>query len=233
VRSKIPSRSTLSEPSLFLPSEVTYGSFLIYSPKGIAPTSVDSRRVTYAIKQDGSSSTAGKPMIDYAAARLKALIGGSVLQGFLGPDVLLIPAPRSVPLLPHALWPGKRICEALVGLGLGADVACVLRRHTPVAKSSWAAHGDRTPPMGHYETIDVDKKLIPQTAPAIVVVDDVITKGSMAIACAARVREAFPRADVRWFAMVRTKGLIPDVDRLVEPFVGTIKFANGKAIRGD
>jgi hypothetical protein len=36
--------------------------------------------------------------------------------------------------------------------------------------------------------------------------------------------EVFPSADIRVFALVRTMGLVPDVERLVEPAVGVIEL---------
>jgi hypothetical protein len=36
--------------------------------------------------------------------------------------------------------------------------------------------------------------------------------------------EVFPGVDIRVFALVRTMGLVPDVERLVEPAVGVIEL---------
>jgi hypothetical protein len=39
------------------------------------------------------------------------------LKNYLGPDEVLVPAPRSSPIKAGALWPALRICEALVAAG--------------------------------------------------------------------------------------------------------------------
>jgi hypothetical protein len=62
-------------------------------------------------------------IIALAAQRIHERWGSLGIEDFLGPDVLLVPAPRSAPLIdPRALWPGRRICEELVGRGLAAEI---------------------------------------------------------------------------------------------------------------
>jgi len=62
-------------------------------------------------------------------------------------------------------------------------------------------------------------------------VDDVITKGRTLLAAAIRVREAFPGAQVRAFALVRTMGLVPDIGRLLAPCKGVISWVGNDAHR--
>jgi len=59
---------------------------------------------------------------------------------------------------------------------------------------------------------------------AALLVDDIVTKGSTLVGAASRLQEAFPGLGVRGFALVRTRGLIEEVEALVEPCVGTIRF---------
>jgi hypothetical protein len=56
----------------------------------------------------------------------------------------------------------------------------------------------------------------------ITLVDDVLTRGRTSYAAARRVHEAFPEAEIRLFAIIRTQGLIPDINALVDPSVGRI-----------
>lgn len=73
----------------------------------------------------------------------------------------------------------------------------------------------------------------PLARPArIAVVDDIVTKGATLLAAASLVKFIFPDADVRVFAMLRTMGLQPEVERIVEPCVGTIHLTDwGEADR--
>jgi predicted amidophosphoribosyltransferase len=65
----------------------------------------------------------------------------------------------------------------------------------------------------------------------ITIVDDVVTKGATLLAGASLLREAFPDTEVRVFALVRTRGLVSEIDRIVDPVVGTIRNRCGGADR--
>jgi adenine/guanine phosphoribosyltransferase-like PRPP-binding protein len=58
----------------------------------------------------------------------------------------------------------------------------------------------------------------------IVLVDDFITKGTTLYAAASVLADAVPGSEVRCFALVRTKGLVPDVDAIVEPMEGELRY---------
>lgn len=57
---------------------------------------------------------------------------------------------------------------------------------------------------------------------SITLVDDVLTKGSTTVACANLLQAHFPAATIRIFAMLRTQGLIDEIEKIVDPSVGTI-----------
>ena len=65
----------------------------------------------------------------------------------------------------------------------------------------------------------------------MVLIDDVITKGRTLLAAAARLREAFPETEIRAFALLRTMGFIPGVQRLLDPCTGEIRWNAGDAHR--
>jgi pyrimidine operon attenuation protein/uracil phosphoribosyltransferase len=65
----------------------------------------------------------------------------------------------------------------------------------------------------------------------MVLIDDVITKGRTILAAAARLHEAFPGADIRAFALVRTMGLLADVAGPLGPCQGVVRWAGGDAWR--
>lgn len=209
-------------PSLL--SEVRFGAFLVYSPRGSSEVSQRSRGWRDAIKYDRP------PGIAHAVDRLAAEFAATELAEVLGPDVTLIPAPKSSPLVEGALWPARRIADELVKRKLGRDMIPCVRRRERVPKSAFAEIGERPSPKAHLESLAVETVL---ARPArITVVDDVLTKGATLLAVASLVREVFPEADVRVFAMLRTMGLQPDVERILDPCVGTIRLtAWGEADR--
>jgi hypothetical protein len=57
------------------------------------------------------------------------------------------------------------------------------------------------------------------------------TKGRTLLAAAARLQDAFPAAEIRAFAMLRTMGFVQGVDHLLDPCVGEIRWSEGDAYR--
>jgi len=61
----------------------------------------------------------------------------------------------------------------------------------------------------------------------LLLVDDFVTKGATLLAAASLLKEAFPGAEVQGFALVRTMGLVSDVESIVAPCLGTIRLLRG------
>jgi predicted amidophosphoribosyltransferase len=117
----------------------------------------------------------------------------------------------------------------LVAEGLGQHVWPGIRRVRRVCKSATAAPGSRPTVGNHYDSFAIESA---STAPChLMLVDDVVTKGRTLLAAAARLQEAFPAAEIRAFALLRTMGLIQGVDRLLDPCIGEIKWRRGDAHR--
>jgi len=159
------------------------------------------------------------------------LVRGNVALRKFVDEAVLVPCPRSAPLVrPDALWPGRAIAAALVGAGVGSEVQLLLRRTKAVPKSAFQGVGGRPNAETHFDTIKAERGLL--TSPArIVVVDDFVTKGNTLLAVVSRAKEAFPDSEVTAFALVRTLGLQPDVERIVEPCFGRIRDVGGEADR--
>ncbi len=96
----------------------------------------------------------------------------------------------------------------------------LLERVIAVPKSAFAAKGERTTPLRHYETMAVVRPL-GASPRRITVVEDVVTKGAALLAAASLLQEAFPEAEVRAFALVRTL-YSEHFQAIVDPVVGRI-----------
>jgi hypoxanthine phosphoribosyltransferase len=81
----------------------------------------------------------------------------------------------------------------------------------------------------HYHSFAIEGTTAPP--PQVVLVDDVVTKGRTLFAAAARLQDAFPATEIRAFALLRTMGLVPGVDQLLDPCVGEIRWWAGDAHR--
>lgn len=206
------------QPSLL--SEIRFGAFLQYSPRGESDTSRKSRSWRDNVKRDLPGAIAR--VVDELLRREEA----RELRDELFVDgVVLVPTPRSAPLRPGALWPGRRICEELRTKGLGKAVLACLERKTAVQKSAFAARGERPTPLTHFESLRATGELLP--ASRLLLVDDFVTKGATLLAAASLLKATYPRADVTCFALVRTMGFVSEVDRIVAPCVGTIRLSSG------
>jgi adenine/guanine phosphoribosyltransferase-like PRPP-binding protein len=127
------------------------------------------------------------------------------------------------------LWVARRLALALVETGLAREVWTGLKRVSSVERSSSAWMWERPTVLQHYQSF----RVIPssQAATTILLIDDVITKGRTLAAAAIRLQEAFPKADIRAFALIRTMGFVLDIPRLLEPCQGVIHWNGEDAYR--
>ncbi len=152
-----------------------------------------------------------------------------LFAGFFGATDVLVPVPGSAPRGAGTLWVAEHLAAALVREGLGRTAWTGLHRVRAVRKSATAGAGERPTVFSHYESFEMQPSL---PAPdAIVLIDDIVTKGRTLLAAATRVHEAFPRAQIRAFALVRTMGLVPSVAQLLDPCRGEIRWKAGDAQR--
>jgi phosphoribosylpyrophosphate synthetase len=210
-------------------SEVRFGSFLVYAPRGTSEVSSRAKQFVRALKEERLIYAPPQSPSDYAARRLAEERPVILLESIFAGAPLLVPVPRSSLPVQGGIWPALNIAEALVRHGIGAAVLPCLKRVTAVPKSAFAAAGTRPKPMEHYESIEAVKMVTDRQS--LCLVDDVITKGATLLAAASRLQETFPQATVTAFALVRTLGFVENIEHIVEPAVGTITLRGDEAFR--
>ena len=203
---------------------VTYASCYVYSPTGAGAVSERSRTLRALLK----SRDAGF-MRKYALRVRQQARDSPLLAGFFEAADVLVPVPGSAPCPAGRLCAAEHLSIELINAGLGGAAWSGLRRVHPVRKSATAAPGDRPTVILHYESFVVERASM--SPERIVLIDDVVTKGRTLLAAASRVQEAFPRAHIRAFALVRTLGLISGVQQLLDPCQGEIRWKSGDAHR--
>ncbi len=205
------------------PSNLPFASLLVYSPRGQAPMSVNSRLVRDAIKKDSVWPGQNVPFIRYTVQQLASIAQDEEFSGFFGPARALVPVPRSAPLTPGALWPGRRICEELKRAGLGGTILELLDRTEAVQKAAFAPSGSGTRPTfaDHVRTIRCASELVWHDR--FLLVDDFVTSGTQLIAAASVLLSTYPTASVTGFALVRTMSR-GDVDQILAPCAGSISY---------
>lgn len=206
-----------------MPSSYEYGTFANYSPRGSSELAVKSRKACGAIKAD---------RVDVIGSAIPHLrdAKADVLRPFLGPDVTLVPVPRSAPLPDGALWPAKVICDVLHGQGFGQEIQPYLRRSRAVPRSSNSPAAERPLVPVYMESIEAERPFF--VPDKITIVDDVLTMGRTSFACAELLRELCPNTEIRIFAMIRTQGLQADIEKIIDPATGVIVgYPSGKTHR--
>jgi hypothetical protein len=204
--------------------KIAYASCYVYSPAGTGVVCEHSRLLRALLKAGDA-----RFMVKYAVRVHQQAKESPQLAGFFRPDALLVPVPGSMPNPCGSNWVAADLADALVHAGLGTMAWRGLHRICPVRKSATAAPGARPSVALHYESFLMERPRI--TAPSVVLIDDVITKGRTLLAAAARLQEAFPQSEIRAFALLRTQGLIPGVQRLLDPCRGEIRWKAGDAYR--
>jgi hypothetical protein len=208
---------------------ISFWSCYVYSPRGGGYGSEASRLLCTRLKLGDS---AWLPF--YARVVHDQAIRHGMLPGLFGRESVLVPVPGSGTAM-QKVWAAHRLALALQGVGLGGAVWTGVSRRFPVRKSATALNSDRPTVQQHYESFAVaawwDVARLPSFPARIVIVDDVITKGRTLLAAAVRLHEAFPHADIRAFALVRTMGFISDVGQSLDPCQGVVRWAGGDARR--
>lgn len=211
-----------------LPASISFASLLQYVPKKYVPfsesaISVKSQKMTGGIKQDAFISEWGVYAINYAAKKAAEIASENLGIGrFIGPDAILIPVPRRAPLVKMGLWPALRICEELKSVGMAKEILPILERVTAVQKSATAEPDARPWPLVHYESLAAKNSIDFSEGSVVTLVDDVVTRGATFLGAYARLKEFFPKREIRCFALVRTKDT--PINDVLDPVVGTITY---------
>lgn len=219
-------------PAMSLLSELEFGTYLNYSPAGKEERSRFSKAVCLAIKEDRTIKLGQPPRneraIPYSVRHLEARLQNSVLAKLFAGRPVLVPAPRSSPLKPESLCPTRLICQQLLSVNLGSEIQELLKRTKSVPKAAFQKASDRPTVLDHYNSIAVESEL--STPQEILIVDDVITSGSMLLACASQLRRTFPQTTIRAFALIRTMSGM-EIEKLVDPCVGMVRLHGERSRR--
>ena len=214
---------------------VTFATCYVYSPRACGVLAAGSRVLRARLKSADPDWLAR-----YAARVWQLTTGFGRYEEFFGPDVVLVPVPRSRPLSAGTPWIAERLATGLVARGLAGSVWLGLQRLVAVQKSATSHSGERPTVATHYRSLAGGQVFESQLGvhPAhtraperLLLVDDVVTKGRTMLAAAARLRELCPASEVRAFALVRTMGLVGYIDHLVMPCEGEIRWTGNDASR--
>jgi hypothetical protein len=204
--------------------KITYASCYVYSPAGAGAVCERSRLLRDLLKAGDAHF-----MVKYALRVHQQAEESSRLQGFFRSTDILVPVPGSSPKCAAGTWVAADLADALVRQGVGGMAWRGLHRISAVRKSATSIPGARPSVALHYESFLMEHP--PITPLSVVLIDDVVTRGRTLLAAATRLQEAIPEAEIRAFALLRTLGFVPVVQKLLDPCKGEIRWKAGDAHR--
>lgn len=167
----------------------------------------------------------GQPPIEmplWIARNVKKGIPILPFSSFFQSNTILVPMPKSAPMQKGTLWVPERIASSLLDEGLGQKVVPMLERVNAVPKSAWSAPQDRPLPQQHYDSMIVQKPL--EEPERILLIDDIITRGSSFLGGASRIHDVYPKCEIRAFAAMRTITNEFDFGKEYAPVKGEITY---------
>ena len=209
-------------------STLEYASYLSYSPHGSTQPEINSRNAMIMVKNDVQIASKNMPTTEYIAQKIANNLSKLPFKDFFGNDISLVPVPKSSPIKHGTLWVPHRMVQALCRLNLGKELNC-LRRIQAVPKSATSKPSERPTAKRHYETISVQDVL--NQPKAILLVDDVITRGATFIGSASRLHDVFPDIPIRAFAILRTVSNPSEFTKIESPIVGKIDLMGDQTFR--
>lgn len=211
-------------------SQLQFGALLSYCPRGNSNEIQHSKNVMLALKGDRFVDKPPILMSQWIAQTILNQRTNLQFFSFFQPDTILIPTPKSSLMRPDTLWVPERIATALVRIGLGKEVVSCVVRKKPVPKSASSLPSERPTPAVHYDSMIVQGRLSEPNE--IVLVDDIVTRGSTLLGAANRLADIFPETHIRAFAAMRTISNPDEFNKVNDPCIGTIELrASGDTIR--
>ena len=202
--------------------EIEFGSLLTYSPRGIDDEEKLSQTYRAKLKNDEYLEGTKIRMTEYIAQGVKNNLENLPFANFFEKNPVLVPTPSSSLTKTNTLCVPQCLAAALVKNGLGEKVSSCLKRDKPLRQSHTGPSKDRPKAHEHYDSMAVQKVLFEPDE--ILLIDDFITRGATFIGAANKLRDAFPSANIRAFAGIKTISNSAEFKKIYHPCVGKINL---------
>jgi hypothetical protein len=147
-----------------------------------------------------------------------------------GEKTILVSGPGHSLRHKDSLWVPNRIASAMERKNLGRKVY-LLERCKIVNQSSKSKPHDRPKPSEHFESLQLTHNKNFSSVfdkygsdIKVVLVDDIVTRGSTFLGCSWKIRESFPFANIFAFAVMRTVSMSSIFKNVIAPCRGTITY---------
>jgi len=207
-------------------TKLEFGALLTYTPRGYSVKMQDAREFMIALKNERfvEDPQNGKLVLmsEWIAKTIQRNMTTLPFASFFQPNTILVPTPKSSLMRPDTLWVPERIASALTKRGFGNKVISCLTRTKSVPKAASSLAKERPKSIEHYKSMSVTGIL--SKPDEIILVDDIVTRGSTLLGAANRLADAFPQTRIRAFAAIRTISNPGEFDKLYDPCIGTIEL---------
>jgi hypothetical protein len=191
-----------------------------YYPRPKSEVGEKSKRICAQVKRPNPE------MIEKIVDRM---ISDGQHKQLFGDEAILIPVPRSTPILKDGSWPSLSIAEKLRVRGLGGAVEPILVRASAVSPSHLATSAsERTSVNEHRASLTISGLLTPPSK--VILVDDVVTQGRTMCACALELAGKYPNAQIVMFALLRSASFDNGEEKLLAYCTGDVSFNHGTGL---
>lgn len=212
-----------------LPSKLAFASLLSYTPHPETPEQHTAREVMLDLKQGRRYRNPPISITQLVAKRMLERVRAGEFPGLFGGEVTAVPVPSSSLKKPGSLSVPRDLAMALQEVGLVGEVLDLVERHEALPKSATSRAEHRSKAADHHRTLTAVQNLLPPSA--ILLVDDVVTRGATLLGTAARIQDAYPGVAIRAFAAMRTMSEPKEFKALLDPAVGAITLVSGGGTR--
>jgi len=182
----------------------------------------------YTLKSGGFVEEPEVEVSEWIARTVHRDIAKLPFSEFFQASPILVPMPRSGLATPGTLWVPEKIASALLAHGLGSKVVPCVVRVTAIRKSAWSGASERPSPTEQYQSMGVQGTVSDLKPKQIVMIDDIVTRGSTFLGAANRLWEVFPEAQIWAFAGMRTISNPAEFEALDNPVKGRIWYRPDK-----
>jgi hypothetical protein len=217
-------------------TKIEFASLLSYTPSPHDSETQKTKDFAIGLKSNEIMKQYNRSTSSFVAHTLTGYVE-SDFSDFFNPKPVLVPVPKSTLPIPKSilrgseyLWVPSVLSKEIFSLGLGNRIVNCLDRKSPLPKSSTSKPEERPKPFQHYDSLSV-QKLLDYDPPSILLVDDIITRGSTLLGAATRMAEVFPNSIIRAFAAIRTISNSFEFTKFIDPQVGTVELKGDNSFR--
>jgi len=201
-----------------------FGSLLCYCPRPTSKEMQDAYDLMLAIKKDALLTNPPMLVSEWIAKSVQDNLSNLPFANFFQQNPVLVPVPKSSLMLPYTLWVPLRIATAMAKRGLGSSVDDCLVRVKAVNKAALSKPSERPKPKDHIASLSVQRRISGPPPQEILLVDDIITRGSTTLGAANKLAEAFPQTKIRVFGAMATISRAVDFSSLSKSLIGSIQY---------